>query len=107
MTINIISFSLRGVGLVGSGIGAFVLEAGQSLGTLIFGALAGILIWSILDLMFGFFQDRPTQGVNSGTSLVSSLIGIPYFQYTGLPILLLGLVIGFVVAIVLDWKTKT
>lgn len=105
MNINIPSIGLRGVGAI-FGVSTSVLQIGQSLGTIIFGALIGILIWSIIDLIFRIFQDRPTQGVNSGISFFSSFITFPYFSSIGFPFLLLGLSIGFVVAIVLDWKFK-
>ena len=104
MPINL-SIILRIIGLIVA-VGTYFIQLGQIFSALIFGVFIGILAWSIFDLIFGFFQDRPTQGINSGISLISTIIPLPYFQYTGTPMLLLGVVIGLVIAVILDWKTK-
>lgn len=105
--VNLISIGLRGGGLVLSSITAFFLQAGQILGTLFLGIFIGLLIWSVADLIFGFFQDRPTQGINSGISLVNVLIPIPFFQYAGSVYLITGLVFGVIIAGFVDWATKS
>ncbi|MBU0470203.1 MAG: hypothetical protein KKA62_03065 [Nanoarchaeota archaeon] len=106
MRLNLYSISLRGLGLVFSGVSVFFLEAGKYLGALTIGVFIGFLLWSILDLIFGFFQDRPTQGINTLISLLSTILGISYFQGLQTSLVLLGLAGGVLAAGIFDWKTK-
>jgi len=111
-----LSIGLRGVGLALSAIFSFLVNIGAIVGTLFFGIFIGILGWTILDLIIGFFQDRPifqdrpTQWTNTGISFVSVIIPLfptTYLNYGGgMGLILSGIVAGVAIAAFLDWKDK-
>jgi len=93
---NVLSFSLRLVGMLAAVLVSFFFDIGNTYGVILFGVFIGMLIWSLIDLAFELFQERSTQTVNVVVSVASAALNL---QFSLSLLFFMGIGIGVVIAL--------